>query len=127
MHNLLQFLNIVESMATLTAWVSVFGLLVDDGKSICGEGTMRTKLSFCQHGNLPQSTLWISMSDLLKISIDMSGWSVYIDYQHEECEIIVDYVFTHSTFTNSIDIDPFQVIIMDENHATVRCPLHRSR
>lgn len=46
-------------------------------------------------------------------------------YQHEECEIIVDYVFTHSAFTNSIDIDPFQVIIMDENHVTVRCPLHR--
>ena len=41
MHNLLQFLNIAESMATLTAWVSVFGL--GDGKSIGREGTMRTK------------------------------------------------------------------------------------
>ena len=32
-------------MATLTVWVSVFGLLlpVGDGKSIGGEGTMRTK------------------------------------------------------------------------------------
>jgi len=55
----------------------------------------------------------------------MSGWSVYIGYQHEEYEIIVDYVFTHSAFTNFIDIDPFQVIIMDENRVTVRCPLHR--
>ena len=45
MHDLLQFLNITESMATLTAWVSAFGLLVDDddGKSICGEGSMRAK------------------------------------------------------------------------------------
>ena len=43
MHDLLQFLNIAESMATLTAWLSAFGLLVDDGKSICGEGSMRSK------------------------------------------------------------------------------------
>ena len=43
MHGLLQFLNIAEGMATLMAWVSAFGLLVDDGKSICGEGSMRTK------------------------------------------------------------------------------------
>ena len=45
MHDLLEFANIAESMATLTAWVSAFGLLVDDddGKSICREGSMRTK------------------------------------------------------------------------------------
>jgi hypothetical protein len=47
MHDLLQFLNIAESMATLTAWVSVFALLVD-GKSICGESSTRTNLSFYQ-------------------------------------------------------------------------------
>ena len=78
MRNLLQFSNIAESVATLTAEVPVFGLLVDDGKSSCGEGTMRTNLSLCRHGSSPQSTLWISTFELLKRFINMSVWSIYI-------------------------------------------------
>ena len=121
MHSLPQFWDFIDSIATLTTDVSVFGpLSVADTLGV--EAPLRKKVVVLSKvGISPHGTLCISMLDLRRSSITTSGSRVSSDCRHED-NITAIQKFTHRVMAESINFH--QVVVMSEHHITIRCLLH---
>jgi hypothetical protein len=115
--------DVIDSMATLTIDLSVFGPLLLGDESFCVDASVR--ISVVILSCLPYETIFISVLDFWRISIITSGSKVFGDYQHKEDNTTANQKSTHSIMAEFIYL--YQVIIMNERHVTVRCPLHISR
>ena len=126
MHNLPQFWNAIESMATFTTVISVFGplrLLVGD-KSFWMDAVVRVKMVILSGLEAHQTKLYVSQcwtSGGDSSSRLVQGFPVTAN--------IKDYVttiqeITHTSIAKSVNCH--QVIVMDKHHIAIRCFLRSS-
>jgi hypothetical protein len=125
MRNLLQSWNIIESVATFTLDVSVFGplWLSVRNESFLGKfvSEHRSRHSI-EVKSSPHPNLCIFMSDFWRRSTITSGSRVSSDCQHQENNAATIQESTHSVMANSVNHQ--QVIIMNEYSIAIRCLLH---
>ncbi|SRR6266403_714904 len=112
-------------MATLTIDLFVFGPLLPRDKSVCGRRRENQSRGLVNVGSLPNKTSFISILDDRKKSIIMPGSGVSRNCQHKGDNMTANLKPTHSIKAKFIDL--YQVIIMNDDHVTVRCPLRSSR
>jgi len=124
MHSLPQVWDFIDSIATLTTDVSVFGpLSVADTLGV--EAPLRNKVVVLSKvGISPHGTLCISILDLRRSSITTSGSRVSSDCQYED-NVAAIQKSTHRVMAKSVNFH--QVVVMSEHHIAIRCLLHDLR
>jgi hypothetical protein len=121
MHNLLQFWDVTESIATLTTDLSVFGpLLVWDKSYWVDAPENRSRVCFNVKSS-PYETLYISILDLRRRSVITSGSRVSGGCQHKKGSMTASQMSTHYTVAEFIN--RYQVVVVNKYHVAVRCPL----
>ena len=126
MHNLLQFWNVIESIATFTVELSVLELLLVGGESFWVEAPVRNRRSVRVNvGSSPYETICISKLDLRRRSIISSGSRLSGDCQNMKDNTTAKSNATHSTLPEFINYH--QVDIVNEHHVGVRCSLDSLR
>jgi hypothetical protein len=113
MHNLLQFWNVIGSIATFIVAISVFeSLRLLVGVESFGRSHERQSRDSIKVGSLPHRTFCISMLDLRRRSSVKSGSRVSSSCQHQKDNVTTVQKSTYSIVANSVN--RHQIIVMDE-------------
>jgi hypothetical protein len=123
---LLQLRDVIDSMATLTMDLSVFGSLLLGVESFCVDASVRISVMIPSFGELTvQNLIYLCIRSPEEIHhhVRFKGFRRLPNIK--ENNTTCSQYSTHSIMVEFIDI--YQVIIMNEGHVTAKCPLYISR